>query len=89
MSHRLTLEVPDDVYQALLQAAAHAGQTPEQWALGLLRARATTAEQRAAALARLLRHAGAADLGRATGAANEGIEADLAREYGSAHESGA
>jgi hypothetical protein len=33
---------------------------------------------------RLLRHAGAADLGRPTGADNDQIDADLAAEYGNA-----
>ena len=39
-------------------------------------------------LARILAHAGAVDLGRPTGADNENIDADLAREYGSSHEDG-
>lgn len=45
-----------------------------------------TQEEREAALARLLRHAGSQDLGYPTGADNESIDADLAREYGSSHE---
>jgi len=45
-----------------------------------------TEEEKKAAMERLLRHAGAASLGYATGADNESIDADLAREYGSSHE---
>lgn len=41
------------------------------------------AAQRQAARERLRRHAGAVSLGRATGADNDSIDADLAREYGS------
>ncbi|HMF11817.1 MAG TPA: antitoxin family protein [Gemmataceae bacterium] len=37
-------------------------------------------------LAQILAHAGAVDLGKPTGADNESIDADLAREYGSCHE---
>jgi len=45
-----------------------------------------TEEGSRAAWERLLRHAGAENLGYATGADNESIDADLAREYGSTHE---
>jgi predicted DNA-binding antitoxin AbrB/MazE fold protein len=44
--------------------------------------------QRTADLARLLAHAGAVDLGRPTGANNDTIDADLAREYGACHKDG-
>jgi hypothetical protein len=53
-----------------------------------LQASAAAADRRAADLARLLQHAGAVDLGQPTGANNEGIEADLAREDGASHEDG-
>ena len=46
---------------------------------------AATSTKRTADLARILAHAGAVDLGKATGADNESIDADLAREYGSCH----
>jgi hypothetical protein len=86
MSHVLTLEIPDEVYQPLAVAAARAGQTPEEWALTRLRALAPPPAEQAAALARLMRHAGAVDLGRPTGAANDGIDAELAREAADSHE---
>jgi predicted DNA-binding antitoxin AbrB/MazE fold protein len=44
--------------------------------------------KRSADLARVMAHAGAVDLGRPTGADNESIDADLAREYGSCHKDG-
>jgi Helicase HerA, central domain len=49
------------------------------------RSQLTDAESRAA-WERLQRHAGTASLGYPTGADNESIDADLAREYGSTHE---
>jgi hypothetical protein len=86
MAHELTLELPDEVFQPLARAAARAGQSLEQWATAQLQASAAAADRRAADLARLLQHAGAVDLGKPTGANNEAIDADLAREYGSSHE---
>ena len=47
--------------------------------------RAAASVQRSADLARIMAHAGAVDLGKPTGADNESIDADLAREYGSSH----
>lgn len=88
MSHQLTLELPDEVFQPLAQAARHAGQSLEQWAAAQLRSCAASSTKQAADLARLLAHAGAVDLGKATGADNDSIDADLAREYGSSHEEG-
>jgi len=41
MGHTLTLEVPEDVYQSLIQKAEHTGQPPEAVAVQLL----TTATQ--------------------------------------------
>jgi hypothetical protein len=45
-----------------------------------------TEEERRAVWERLLQDAGAENLGYATGADNESIDDDLAREYGSTHE---
>jgi hypothetical protein len=81
MTHIVTLQIPDEVYQPLVQVAAQAGKTPEQWTLERLRRWVPTPQEREAALARLMRHAGADDLGHATGIDNDSIDADLAREY--------
>jgi hypothetical protein len=43
MSHTLTLDVPEDVYQALIQQAEQTGQPPESVAVQLL---ATATQQR-------------------------------------------
>jgi hypothetical protein len=88
MSHQLTLELPDEVFQPLAQAAQQAGQSLEQWATVQLRSCVASSTKQAVDLARLLVHAGAVDLGKPTGADNESIDADLAREYGSSHEEG-
>jgi hypothetical protein len=82
MTRVITLEVTEEAYRPMVQAAEQAGQKLEEWALARLQASAPSAEARQAALARLLRHAGAVDLGRPTGADNSSIDADLAREYG-------
>jgi hypothetical protein len=84
MTHKLTLELPEEIYQPVKRAAEQSGQTPEEWAVARLRS-AVPAVDRAAALERLLRHAGAVDLGRPTGADNDQIDADLAKEYGDTH----
>lgn len=86
MTHQLTLELGDELYQPLAQAAQQAGQSLEDWAATQLRSCAASSARHAADLARLMAHAGAVDLGRPTGADNESIDADLAREYSSAHE---
>jgi hypothetical protein len=88
MQHQLTLELGDDLYRSLAQAAEQAGQSPAEWATAQLRSCAASSATRAADLARLLAHAGTVDLGRPTGVDNESIDADLAREYGPAHKGG-
>ena len=92
MSKTLTFEVPEELYEAFEWMAAKSGKTAEQVALEYLARHAPkprpqlSEEELKEAREQLLRHAGAVSLGYATGANNEGIDADLAREYGSAHE---
>jgi len=86
MTHHLTLELPEEVYQPLAEEAERTGQSLEQWVIARLRSYALTPEERQAALARLMRHAGGADLGHAIGADNNEIDAELGREYGNTHE---
>lgn len=88
MPHQLTLELPDEVFQPLVEAAQHAGQSLEQWATAQLRSCAVSSTKQTLDLARLMVHAGAVDLGVPTGTENESIDTDLAREYGSSHEEG-
>jgi hypothetical protein len=61
MSTVVTLELPDSVYEPLVQVAEKAELPLEEWIL-----------------ARLMRHAGAVNLGHPTGVDNESIDADLA-----------
>ncbi len=83
MSQRL--ELPEEIYQALLDAARASGQTPVGWiAERVLGSRPNvSAEQRQQANARLRQFR--VTTGRATGIDNEEIDADLAREYGDSH----
>lgn len=80
----ITLELPDDVTCAMREAAQRAGQSLEEWATTELCKHAPTAEQRDAAMARLLQHTVYAP--EAVGSDNESIDRDLAREYGCRHE---
>ncbi|MGQ9632572.1 MAG: hypothetical protein ACUVXI_19995 [bacterium] len=77
------------MYELLVKVAGKAGQTLEEWVLARLRSYvpqvALSDQERAPAMARLMRHAGAVNLGRPTGADNESIDTDLAREYSSTH----
>ena len=83
----LTFQVSDEVYEAYQQIAAKYGQTEEEVLLEWLAKRASklrpklTEEESRAAWERLMRHMGAENLGYATGADNESIDADLARSY--------
>jgi diketogulonate reductase-like aldo/keto reductase len=92
MMKTLTFQVSDEVYKACQQMAAQYGRTEEEVVLEWLVRRISkphpklTEEESRAAWERLQRHMGAENLGYATGADNESIDADLAREYGNTHE---
>ncbi|MBI3951951.1 MAG: hypothetical protein HY314_16010 [Acidobacteria bacterium] len=142
MSQTLTVELPDEVYEAVERMAEATGTTPAEWLAKDLAQRLgvrdgsterdeqpleeqfskelletfqavarrhgrtieevaaewvakyrrpqprppMTEQESRAAWERLQRHCGAASLGYPTGADNESIDADLAREYGSTHE---
>lgn len=89
MSHNITITLPDEVYQPLIAAAERQGRTPEELAAehlaGLVAPRPSPApgERDKADITRFF---GAVSLGDATGADNDRIDADLAREYGATHE---
>ena len=80
MSYSLHLKLPDEFRQSLLQVAAMAGQTPEEWAAGVLRQRLARQDDG------LRRHLGADNLGKPTGANNTQIDADLTRAYADTHQ---
>ena len=81
-----TLELPENVYAALVEAAQADGVSPMEWIKGKLprfAAKTRTDLERSHSPDRLLRHAGAIDIGRPTGTDNAQIDADLGCEYGS------
>jgi hypothetical protein len=90
MSTVVTLELPDSVYEPLVKVAEKAELPLEEWILARLRAHVLpvvlSEQERVEAMARLMQHAGAVNLGYPTGVDNESIDVDLAREYSSAHE---
>jgi hypothetical protein len=88
-----TLELPDSVYEALLQAARARGMAPAEWITEQLPRPESDAEEstsrapaqdRKAALERLLQQT--VSLGHPTGADNELIDADLARACADPHQ---
>ncbi len=93
MSQTLTLQLSDEAFATILRRAETAGLSPvglvvasleRQFGVSEALAPVTPATEQAkpAARERFERHFGAVDLGPATGADNESIDADLAREYG-------
>ncbi|MEW6755157.1 MAG: hypothetical protein AB1505_29875 [Candidatus Latescibacterota bacterium] len=98
MGQTLILRLRDETFDAIRRQAEAAGPSPAEVAASSLEqqfgrgpvARAprparSEAEQEAARR-RSERHFGSVDLGRATGAENEAIDADLAGEYADPHE---
>lgn len=90
MSSVVTLELPDNVYQPLVELTGKTGKPLEEWILAQIRVHmpqvVLSERERAEAMARLMGHAGAVNLGYPTGADNENIDVDLVQEYGSRHE---
>ncbi|MCI0440466.1 MAG: hypothetical protein L0177_15240 [Chloroflexi bacterium] len=92
MSKKITFEIHDDIYEILEIRSKREGRPIEELAIELLASvmpkprPKLTEEEREAARERMRRFAGAESLGYPTGADNESIDADLAREYGSSHE---
>ncbi len=98
MSQTLIIELSDEVYAAIQSQAMKANTSPAQLVATSLEQhfgqghsvrRATQSRSDAelqAARERFERHFGAVSLGYATGADNESIDADLAREYADTHE---
>ena len=92
MSHSLTIRLKDEAYSRLQQQAIAAGISPEELAAASVERQCETIGpvhsevQIQAARERFERHFGEIDLGCPTAADNEGIDADLAREYADKHE---
>ena len=85
MEHKLTVTVPDEVYQPLVQEAQRQGRTPEEEAsLRLQRSvPRRNGERRPGALEELF---GSVDLGYPVGIDNEEIDRDIARAIADTHE---
>ncbi|PZO39660.1 MAG: hypothetical protein DCF19_13860 [Pseudanabaena frigida] len=88
MSQVLTLELSDTDYAEIRQRAELAGVTITEWAISSLKehkqitkSKLQNEAERQAARQRFRRHAGSINLGYATGADNESIDADLAKAY--------
>ncbi|MFN6566462.1 hypothetical protein [Dendronalium sp. ChiSLP03b] len=94
MSRVLSLELSDEAYAALQQQAEVAGVSLAEWVAtsleqqyGSVRYKKLQIEpEKEAARQRFRSHAGAVNLGYATGADNESIDADLARAYSNNHQ---
>jgi hypothetical protein len=90
MSQMLSVELSDCAYAIIEQRAQVAGVSASQVAAAALEQQfgptsAASAAEAQAARERFERRFGAVDLGGPTGADNEGIDADLAREYADDH----
>ena len=88
MSQVLTLELSDTDYAEIRQRAELAGVTITEWALASLKeykqitkSKLQSEVEKQAARQRFRHHAGSINLGYATGADNESIDADLAKAY--------
>ncbi len=94
MSRTLTLELSDQAYAALRRQAEAARTSPVHLAAASLERQfgvsdsPRTEADKQAARERCERHFGEIDLGYPTGADNESIDGDLAREYSSTREQG-
>ena len=92
MSQTLILELNDEVYAALWRQAEAAGTSPASLAAASLEQQfriegsLRNEAEKQAARERFERHFGEVNLGYPTGADNESIDADLAREYADPHE---
>ncbi|MFL6216753.1 MAG: hypothetical protein ACJ74J_22920 [Blastocatellia bacterium] len=89
MEHKLIITLPDEVYQPLVEAALEEGRTPEELAAERLSRTLPTpppqppnGEKKAS----IRDFFGSVSLGHPTGADNESIDRDLAREYAATHE---
>jgi hypothetical protein len=92
MSESLSIELPDEISDAIQATARKTGQPPQQLALEWLTRQAPRARPKLppaeleAARQRLRRHFGAVKSGNPQSADNDQIDADLVREYENPHE---
>jgi hypothetical protein len=84
VTHKITLEFPDDVYERVAEAAARISLTPEEYIVAHLRALTTL--RMPAPSAEIRKFAGAVSIADPRGYSNEVIDDDLGKEYGDPHE---
>ena len=82
---QLSLELPEETYQAIVATAKRLGMTAEKWASKRLRFMAMTADERKAAMDQLMKLAGSCESTHGD-ANNESIDRDLAEEAMDPHE---
>lgn len=82
---QLSLELPEETYQAILATAKRLGMTAEKWASKRLRFMAMTADERKLAMDELMKYAGSCESTQGD-ANNESIDRDLADEAMDPHE---
>lgn len=92
MSQQLTIELDDNTFAALEKLACSAGTTADRLAAFAIERQygkivdseteRGSEEKSVGVRPDFERHFGSVDLGHPTGADNEGIDADLAKEYG-------
>lgn len=85
MQHKLTITVPEEVYEPLAEAALKQGRTPEEEAALRLQRSVPprNGERRPGAVEELF---GSVDLGYPVGIDNEEIDRDIARAIADTHE---
>ena len=86
MSRTLALQLSDELYAAIARCAETAGTSPAHLATASLAmqfgiAQSPLPTQRPRSAGMFEQHFGSVDLGHPTGSDNEGIDADLGREY--------
>ena len=86
MVQKLTIELPEDLYESARQAAEKANLPLEDWFVRQVGFAAPTTEMRRRSLQRLVKYAGAATPESASNSHNEQIDRDLAEEYVDTHE---
>jgi hypothetical protein len=87
MEHKLTIILPDRIYQPLVEEALREGRTPEEEAALRLERCSPPVNNKQVQGFSLEQFFGSVSLGHATGADNESIDRDLARVYANEDES--
>lgn len=83
MNRTIQLDIPESLYEAVVEAAGAEGATAEEWILTNVSARLRATFKSNGAAGRRFRDSfGSIDSGNPHAADNEAIDADLAKAYG-------